>query len=170
MKDRLSRPELMNFLDVSPQTGKCYWRNPPRTHPDLKGTEAGSIRWNSRKDRAYWIIQINRIPYKRSHVVYFVATGSWPKMIDHANGDSLDDRSVNIREATITQNNWNHTKRRKKSPLPMGIRTMGDKFQARIACNKKTIYRTFRTPNEAVEFYRLKRAELFGEFSGLEAL
>lgn len=46
--------------------------------------------------------------YKRANIIWWKATGEWPKMaLDHINRDSKDDRLVNLREATIKENNGN---------------------------------------------------------------
>ena len=86
--------------------------------------------------------------------------------IDHINGNSLDDRAINLREATITQNAWNHKGRSKSSGLPMGIRKLGEKYQARIAVNKKTIYLGMHaTAEAALSVYLQARRTHFGEFA-----
>ena len=87
--------------------------------------------------------------------------------IDHINGNSLDDRIENLREATIIENAWNHKKRKRKINLPMGVRNMANgKFQARIGYKGKQLHLgVFDTANEAKNIYELKRKELYGKFA-----
>jgi len=97
--------------------------------------------------------------------------GKWPSdCIDHINGNSLDDRPENLRNATITQNAWNHFKRAKKQNLPMGVRinASSGKYAARIAYNKKLItIGTFKTAEEAHNAYINYKKELYGEYAGI---
>lgn len=165
----LSREDVLSVLDVDVETGRCYWNNVSRNHRQLNGREAGTARYQHRTGKFYWHVKIGGIPYKRSYLVYVVKHGIWPSLLDHIDGQSLNDSSSNIREATITQNAWNQPRRAKRSLLPMGVREISKgSFQVRIACNKKTLYLgTYSCPIEASGVYIAKRKELFGAYSGL---
>jgi hypothetical protein len=151
------------------ETGKLFWLNPPKRLPYLKGEEAGLP--NKANTKFYWVIQINGKKIKRSRLVYYMVNGKWPdNCIDHINGDSLDDRPENIREATVTQNSWNHRTRLKKQNLPMGVRKNGkfETYTARIGYNKKMItIGTFKTIEEAQNAYITRKKELYGEYAGI---
>lgn len=164
----LSPAQILERLSIDSRTGNCTWVNATKHHPGLDGEAAGSPR-TSRSGKKYWIIKINSIPYKRAYLVFTVVNGKWPdNIIDHIDGDSLNDKPENLRDATTLQNAWNHKTRSKKSPLPMGVRYQFGKFHARIACEKKQIYLgAFSTAEEASSAYVEKRKELFGEYSGL---
>jgi hypothetical protein len=142
---------------------------PPSNHAGLLGKEAGGISPHH-SNSGYWVIRLNGKAMKRSHVIFLCATGLRPSMIDHINGDSLDDGISNLREVTVTQNAWNHRSRRKKEKTPMGVRILpSGKFQARIACHRKTLYLgVFDTAESANAAYLAKRVALFGEYSGVE--
>lgn len=159
----LTPGEILARLDVDASLGKCTWIDATKNHRPLNGKEAGCPR------DGYWIIKFNGIPYKRSYLIYCATHGVWPsEIIDHINGDSLDDRAENLREATLTQNNWNHRTRAKSTSLPMGIRELSGRFQARIAKDKKTFYLgSFATVEEAHSVYTTKRKELFNDYCGL---
>lgn len=164
----LTVDQILSRLNVDVQTGVCRWIDATKHHQNLIGEIAGGARSNSR-GKSYWVIKLGGIPYKRAQIVLMVSTGTWPtETVDHINGNSLDDRSANLRHATWTQNAWNHKKRAKKTDLPMGVRMPPNSkgFQARIACNKKTYHLgVYSTPELAHEAYRAKRLELFGEFA-----
>lgn len=87
--------------------------------------------------------------------------------IDHINGNSLDDRAINLRDVTPTQNAWNHKGRARTIALPMGVRHVASgRFQARIAVNKKMIHLgAYDTPEQAALVYQQKRKEYFGEYA-----
>ena len=148
-------------------TGKLYWLKPPKKHPDLIGQEAGCVVSN-RANKKYWIVQIDGKKYKRSHIVFYFVNGFWPSpCIDHINGDSLDDRPCNLRQATFTENAWNHKTKARRIKLPMGVRSLASgKFQARISYFGKQIHLgAFQSPDEASAVYQSKRKELYGQFA-----
>lgn len=164
----LTREEILARLDVDLDTGIAVWIDATKYHRNLVGKLAGQPVPNH-IGKIYWVIRINRRAYKRSQIILFLKTGIWPtEMVDHRNGNSLDDRAENLRHATGTQNAWNHQKRRKRSPLPMGVRALpgSGRYQARIACHKKMHHLgAFDTVDEAHQAYLVKRKELFGEFA-----
>lgn len=150
------------------EAGKLFWRTPPKRHPRLLNQEAGGSRVNH-GGKFYWVIKIEGKAHKRGRLIFFIANGRWPHpCVDHINGDSLDDRIKNLREATITQNAWNHSKRAKQSDLPMGVRLIkaSGKYQARIAVNKRMIHLgVFSCPSSASATYQAARKEHYGEYA-----
>lgn len=158
---------LKTRISVDVKAGKVFWIDATKHHRNLIGMEAGCSR-KSHHGKSYWHIKIDGVAYKRAHIVFYFSNGApCQEMVDHINGDSLDDRAANLREATATQNAWNHKKRARKTHLPMGVRSMASgKYQARIACNKKMLHLgTFDTPEQASAVYQQKRKELFNEFA-----
>ncbi|MGA7781138.1 MAG: HNH endonuclease [Paraburkholderia sp.] len=165
----LTVDDIRARLSVDMESGRCYWVNATKYHSRLNGQEAGSPR-KTRRGNFYWVIKINGNAYKRAQLVLMLATGRWPvEMVDHDNGNTLDDRSKNLRHASATENAQNHRTRAKKSPLPMGVRQLPNgKFQARITCNKKPVsIGVFESVDEALVAYKQKRKEVFHAFSGL---
>jgi len=161
----LTRDQLKEILVYSPKRGVFTWVNPPPQHAGLIGDEAGSA---APGDKPYWNIQIGGRKYKRSRLAFLFMTGLYPKdCIDHINGDSLDDRWVNLREATITQNAWNHKGRKKQSDTPMGVRRLPNgKYVSRIGVNKALItLGTFSELSDAVNAYQEARSIYYGEFA-----
>jgi hypothetical protein len=159
---------LQTRISVDVEAGRVYWIDATKHHAPLNGKEAGSPRKSSHTGKFYWHVKVDTQPLKRSHLVFLFAHGRWPGLqIDHINGESLDDRIENLREATVTQNAWNHKSRRKSSSTPMGVRvTREGKYQARIAVNKKQIaIGTFDTPDLASQAYQQKRKEFFNEYA-----
>ena len=154
-------------LKLDAETGKLFWIQPPKRHPDLIGKEAGCLQ-KGRENKNYWVVQVDGKKYKRSHIVFYLANGYWAiPCIDHINGNSTDDRPTNLRQATSTQNAWNHKKRARRIQLPIGVRKLvSGKFQARIGYFGKQIHLgSFQSPDEAAAIYQLKRKELYGQFA-----
>lgn len=157
---------LKERLLYAPRKGVFYWVTPPATHPRLLGEEAGSRVVTNGKP--YFAIQIDGKKYKRGRLAFLFMEGRWPtEMIDHINGDGLDDRWENLREATATENAWNHKGRAKSSDLPMGVRaTASGKYAARIGYKGELItIGVFATAKGAATAYRQARERIYGEFA-----
>jgi hypothetical protein len=74
-----------------------------------KGYAVG--RPNGRKNP---LVRLHRYVWELTH-------GTVPPMLDHVNGDRLDNRLENLRPATVSLNTRN-TRRRRKLDLPPGVR------------------------------------------------
>jgi len=153
------------LFEIDAVAGRIFWKNPPKNHPRLKGVEAGCPRLG-RNGKIYWIIKINGRPHYRGHLIFTYMNGRPPHpLLDHRDGDSLNDKIDNLRDATHEQNVWNR-KRRRSAALPMGVRRFRDKFQARIVFRKKYIHLgTFNTAEMAEAAYLSRRRDLYGDFA-----
>lgn len=153
----LTREYLLWSLDYEPMTGIFIWLNPPRNHSEKKGRVAGHT-----SQAGYVKIKLNGRHYPAHRLAWFYVYGWWPAMIDHMNGDRADNRIVNLKPCTNTENTQNHTRTHGKSGLPVGVRrTNGGQYQARITSNK-TVHHlgVFRTKEEAKLAYDKKRKEV----------
>jgi len=100
-----------------------------------------------------------------AHVIWFLEHGHWPKsMLDHTDGDSLNNRPANLREASHSANLANSKQRNR--PLPTGVYAKRGRFQARI--NSNGCLRTlgiFDTPEEAEKVFIAEHLRRFGQHS-----
>ncbi len=151
------------------EEGRFFWKNPPKCRPSFLNKEVGCIIKNKRTGKEYWIITIDRKKYKRGHLIFLLLNGRMPfPCLDHKNGNSIDDRPSNIREATIAENNRNCHFHRKKANLPTGVTLIRNskKYESRIRFDTKRIHLgVYSTPEEAHSVYMKKRKELFGDFA-----
>lgn len=171
MRDKdIAPPAMIALLEehfiMLPEIGSIIWKNPPKNHSEKKWSIAG--RKATTNGKTYIQIRLNGRSYIRSRLIFLWVNKRWPKdCIDHINGDSEDDRIVNLREATVQQNNWNHKARKKGSSLPMGVRkTKCGKYNARFAYNGQQIHiGNFHTPELAHLAYITHRRWYYGEFA-----
>jgi hypothetical protein len=94
-----------------------------------------------------------------------------PRMlVDHANGDKLDNTRVNLREATPRQNSMNRGLRSDSKNQYKGIQWAADrkKFRARIQVGDKRIWsRYYDSPVDAARAYDALARKHYGEFARL---
>jgi hypothetical protein len=162
----LTIERLLELMDFDAEAGSFTWKGKPHPRNKHAGKKAGTTVISNGK--TYWQIKIDGKYYKRGRLVFFLTHGRMPMpCVDHRDGDSLHDVPDNLREATVTQNAWNHPPHKRRIQLPMGVRTISSgRFQARINYNKKQIHLgAYDTPEEAHEVYMAKRRELFQEFA-----
>lgn len=88
---------------------------------------------------------------------------------DHINGDKLDNRSCNLRNATGKENRRNVAIRKNNTTGFKGVyRSKRKKFYARITADYKAIgLGTYNTALEAAKAYNNAARELHGEFARL---
>jgi hypothetical protein len=166
----LSKRKILTLFSVDLSSGRVFWIKPPKNHSNLIGKEAGAFRFNALdRSKGYWVIHVDGKSYRRGRIIYRVACGDWPDILDHIDGNGVNDIPTNLRKASVLQNSWNHRTRKKKSDLPMGVRAdRHGRYVARISCRKKHFHLgVFDSPEEAQSVYISKRKELFGEYCGL---
>jgi hypothetical protein len=55
----------------------------------------------------YEVVYINSTPYLLHRILIALQTGKWPSVVDHKNGDKLNNSPTNIRSCTSSDNNCN---------------------------------------------------------------
>lgn len=129
-------------------------------------------KWHIRKscDKLYAIATIpngTKSNNKKIHLHKLILNTK--SIVDHINGNSLDNRKSNLRIVTNQQNSFNMRKKRF-----VGIKKMPYKkesYQAYIMKDYKQIYiGTYKTFEEAILARLKKEKELFGEYGGQKDL
>lgn len=100
-----TREYLQHLLHYDPLTGEWTWVN-PRSTKLRPGDVAGTI-----QTKGYRYIKIDGRSYIAARLAFFYIEGVWPEdEVDHINRVSYDDRWVNLRHASRTENILNRVK------------------------------------------------------------
>lgn len=91
------------------------------------------------------------------------------EMVDHKNGNCLDNRRSNLRLASNTQNQQNAKKQSRNTSGYKGVRFSKGKWMARISVNGTRLYLgMFDTPQQAHDAYKEAALKYHGEFARME--
>lgn len=101
-REHPTRVRLLDLFEINVETGEIRWK---RSQGRAK---AGSLAGNAHVN-GYRRINIDGAEYLAHSIIYFVAYGEWPSLIDHANGVRDDNRITNLRQADRAANARNRT-------------------------------------------------------------
>ena len=153
----LTAVRLRELLSYDPETGIFRWRNPQGKRRAIAG---------SPEPRGYVRIAIDRRLYRAHRLAFLYMIGEWPSQIDHCNGNPADNRWVNLRLATRSENAANGCTPRNNLLGLRGVTRAYRKFHARITHKKRRIdLGLYATREEAAAAYRGAARALFGKFA-----
>lgn len=141
---------LRELLNYDPKTGVFTYKVKRRYQIHNVGDVAGSVR-----EGRYLVIKINNFAFYAHRLAWLYINGVWPEeMIDHINGNKLDNRFSNLRLATRSQNASNTSRRRTNSSGYKGVVKYKNKWKAQITHKQKVHYLgLYDTKEEAHEAY-----------------
>ena len=129
----LDQNYLKSILSYDRDSGHFLWISVSKYHNEKIGLRAGTI--SSSKGKDYEVIRINGKGYRSHRLAWLYCYGVNPAMIDHINGNSVDNKIENLREVTSMQNNQNHCKQTKNNGIPVGVSKSENGYRARITAN-----------------------------------
>ncbi|WP_410000336.1 HNH endonuclease [Halomonas sp. I1] len=178
----LTAREARALIDYNPSTGELRWKARPESM--FAGKKKGCCtRWNNRyagkiagsaaersNGLCYWAVRINDKLYLAHRVAWLILYGQWPSdKIDHLDGDGLNNRIDNFREATQKDNMQNQCLRQTSSTGVCGVSWRDDLGKWRAYLRKKHLG-TFDTLLDAVAARRsAEKGEGFTERHGKAA-
>jgi hypothetical protein len=119
MSKSINISKLHKFIKADFGSGTLIWADRyPSDFSDMKRTkEHTAAQWNAAfsgkpalnylDPNGYLSGRILGKPVKAHRVIWAMANGRWPLMIDHINGIRDDNRLMNLREATCRENSKN---------------------------------------------------------------
>ena len=153
----LTHEQADEILAYKADAGMFFWKKHKKPGQSL----AGGI-----CPQGYWRIKINGKSYKAHRLAWLLSYGVWPsKMIDHINGNKLDNRLSNLRLADNAANQMNRFKacatNKTAGYLGVNYNQMAGRYAARLQFQGKRIHiGYFDTPEEASQAYNARKAAL----------
>jgi hypothetical protein len=92
------------------------------------------------ESRGYRQVIVDKVAYRAHRILWKMATGEEPDVIDHINGLRSDNRLSNLRNVEYVENYRNLRKRERAVALPMGVRRGRNRWEAIIMVSGKSIY------------------------------
>lgn len=154
------------ILRYDPETGRLIWQ--VATSRNIKeGNEAGII--HNKGYRRVGITIDGKFKLLLTHrIIYFIHHGELPDMLDHRDGNPLNNRIENLRPATRQQNQQNQRSYKNSSSKYLGVswQKKNKKWRAQIQINgEKRCLGLFDDEIEAAKAYDAGAREHFGEFA-----
>lgn len=147
--------ELVEYRD-----GNLYWKvDQGRVK---KGMLAGCVCGRYRK------VMLDKKLYSVSRVIYFLHHGDLPEVVDHINGNTQDNRIVNLRGCTQAENVRNASTPCTNSSGIKGVywHKRDKRWLVRLSINGKTKYfGSFADKEEARKHAEEMRIKHYGEFA-----
>lgn len=138
---------LSDLLDYNPETGLLRWKSRPVS---MFKTQRSQRVWNSKHAGKTAINYINVKGYRcgslfgkqvRAHrVIWELVTGEIPVEVDHEDGNPSNNRWVNLRNVTPTQNSKNSKRYSNNVSGTTGVYYNGHSWIANICLSGKTRY------------------------------
>lgn len=152
---RAAAEKALEALEYNQETGYLFWKQSRGTKK--AGTIAGSV-----NNKGYVIVQLNGKTYQAHRLAWMLHHKKYDfQSIDHINGIKTDNRIVNLREATLTQNQQNQRQARvdNKSGY-LGVCKYKDKWMACIKIQGKSKHiGYFESPELAHKAYLTAKRE-----------
>jgi len=107
MRKMITQSYLQKIISYNPETGIFTWLQ--LTGKAKPGREAGYlVSMSSRKESKYRVIGIDGKNFLAHRLAFLYMTGSFPEnVVDHINHDASDNRWINLRAVSRTDNNRN---------------------------------------------------------------
>ncbi|WP_274721094.1 HNH endonuclease [Xenorhabdus bovienii] len=159
----LNYDDAVHLFKYNPSTGCVTWKNPPESSCYFKGDLVGYL------TNGYYKIKLFEMHIYVHRLAWLLYYGRRPsEFIDHINGDRSDNRIINLREASNTENSWNSKMRKNNSSSVKGVCwcKSNKKWVARIRIDgKRKTLGYFSDLNEAKLAMEEARTKYHGEFS-----
>lgn len=154
--------KLKDCLHYSPDTGLFHWL--VRRGSAVAGQQAGCV-----NALGYWVIRWQGKLELAHRLAWLYSHGEWPEAeLDHVNGDVADNRLMNLRPASHSENSLNRKVHRDNQSGFKGVAFHGQsrRWRARIMIggSSKSLG-LYDSPELAHQAYCFAAAQLHGDFA-----
>jgi hypothetical protein len=157
MNNLLTQDDVVQLLNYDASTGVFSWKKKRR------GVKTG-ISLGSDNGFGYLRITVLGKSVYAHRLAWFYVHGVWPETIDHINGCKSDNRIVNLKNCSISENNQNtHGPQVNNKAQTLGVswHKKAKKWQAHICVYKERKYLgLFDDVNEAHKAYLKEKEKL----------
>lgn len=149
--------KLLQYVYVSIEDGKILWVKKPSRKIKV-GCDAGNT-----TNKGYTLIGFENSKYLRHRIVFYVAYGYLPLIVDHIEGVEKGDQISNLQPASVQ---FNTQKQKKRSTNTSGYKGVDwfpktNKWRSRLMIDgKQKTLGYFNTPELAHEAYESKLKEI----------
>lgn len=160
--------QLRRCFAYDRENGVLTWRQCPQGGQGARRMRPGAIA-GCKSTWGYIVVRLNKVLYPAHRIIWYMETGVWPpEQIDHINECKSDNRWVNLRLATHSQNQINQRPRRPNTSGYRGVVRFRDGWRAQIRISGKLkSFPTRRTAEEAYADYCAAAVQHHGEFARL---
>lgn len=146
----ITQEELKQLFDYESDTGNLFWKQ--RKKGRKRWGLAGTISTPKKGRLKYRQVMIDYRLYMAHQLIWCLLYGEWPnKLIDHIDGNGLNNSKDNLRLVTHTENGQNMYKHR-NGKTPNVDLTSHLTWRARYSKKGKRYQKTFKSKEEAVAF------------------
>lgn len=150
----ITQEYLKECFDYNPDTGILTWKVRPRHHfktdasfkmmnKRLANKQAGSIFTSNRnkKKTYYWGTRLKNKSRLIHRLIWKMIFNEWPEVIDHIDGNGLNNRLSNLRNVSKLENQKNHSIHSHNTSGIMGVSFVSgrNKWESYISKNNKKI-------------------------------
>ena len=102
MADKIISQDYLNKI-FEYKNGKLFYKNKTHKFSKIKiGDEAGSMYSNG-----YLNVKLHQKPYAVHRIIFMMFNGFLPKILDHIDGNKLNNKIENLRECDYVTNGYN---------------------------------------------------------------
>jgi hypothetical protein len=158
--------DVSKYLRYEPGTGKFFWLRNTRSK-----RRAGDVAGWLHAATGYICLGLFKRKYRGNRLAWLFITGEWPPAgfeVEHKNRIRSDNRKCNLRLATRSQNlaNIPTSKRNTSGHRGVSWSKKENRWVAQIVVKgKRTFLGQYIDKDDAIEAYRTKYEEEFGEFA-----
>lgn len=160
----LSRNELTTLFEY--RDGHLFWRvtrSPKVKAGDVAGWQSPAAKKG--RGKPYLRVQFEGKAYYVHRIIYALHYDAWPKVVDHVDGNVLNNKIENLRPCSQLRNSSNRKRSKANKSGVTGVYPKGAKWRANIRFQRRLFHLgTFPTKQEAIDARVAKQDELFGEF------